>query len=352
MKPRGCEAGAAPAAHAVAGTLASGLLAAGLLAAGLLAAGVLPAWAEPVRLEIGSTVPASHATSKEMAVFAAETARLSEGSVEIVVTEDPQRSLKQLIDDVHVGRLFATWSSAGLFSRMVPEISAISLPFAFADYDQARSAVSGPLGTLIAAKLEAKGFVVLAFMDQGALQVANARRPLETLADFRDLKIRVLPIATHTAAFKAIGAHPVTIELSDLAAALRQGDVDGLELNYSEIYANRYDAHQKYLSDTGHFREFHLLVASRETFAGLDPAQQKAVREAAGIATVRQRAMAAEDEIKALTRLEARGVQFDPLPADTRLALQRAMAGVADGVRKSLGGVVNEAVPAAPSPRP
>jgi len=337
--------------------------AAAALVAGAVVAGALPARSAEVRLAIESTVPAGHATGKAMAIFSAEAARLSEGSVAIEVAGGSPRSVKQLIDDVHVGRLFATWASTGMFSRMVPEISAMSLPFAYQDYDEARQAVSGPVGTLFATKLDAKGFVVLAFMDQGAMQVANARHPLRTIADFKDLKLRVLAIATHTAAFRAVGARPVTIELSEVAAALRQGDVEGLELNYSEIYANRYYDSQRYLSDTGHFREFHVLVASREMFAGLDPAQQKAIRDAADIAAKRQHVMAAEDERTALARLKDQGVQFDPLPPDTRLALRQAMAGVVDGVRKSIGaGIVDDVLPmnrrraadrpAGPAPRP
>jgi len=332
-------------------------------ALGLVVAGVGTARGAPVRLEVESFIPADSVTGKAMEIFSAEASRLSQGSVEITITRNSQRSVRQLIDDVHVGRLFATWSSAGMFSKMVPEILAVSLPFVFENYDQARHAVSGPVGTLISTKLEAKGFVVLAFIDEGTLQVTNARRPLKALADFQGLKVRVLGIATHGAAFKAIGAHPVTLEISDLADTLNQGDVDGLELPYSVIDAKRYYEHQKYLSDTGHFREFDLLVANRERFAALDPIQQKAVREAARIASVRQHLMAAEVETAALARLKGHGLQFDPLPADTRLALRRATAGVVDGVRNAIGArVVNEALragqrtaadrPAGTAPRP
>jgi hypothetical protein len=141
--------------------------------------------------------------------------------------------------------------SIGMLSRMVPEITAVSLPFVSDNYDQARRAIAGPVGTLISKKLEAKGFIVLAWMDLGALQVSNSTRPLRTLADFRDLRIRVLPIGTHMAVFKAIGVRPIAMELTDVAAALRQGDVDGLELDYFAIYANKYYESQRYISDTG-----------------------------------------------------------------------------------------------------
>jgi hypothetical protein len=35
--------------------------------------------------------------------------------------------------------------------------------------------------------------------------------------------------------------------------------------------------------------------------------------------------------------LKAKGMQFDPLPSETRTALRKATAGVIDGVRKRIG---------------
>jgi TRAP-type transport system periplasmic protein len=323
-----------------------GCFAGAALVAVVLAA-ALPARGEPVTLQVESALPAAIAASKAMDIFKDETIRLSEGSMDVEVTKASQRSIRELIDAVRVGQIFATWMSVGLLSRMVPEITAVSLPFVSDNYDQARRAVAGPVGTLISKKLEAKGFILLAWMDLGALEVSNSIRPLRTLADFKGLRIRVLPIPTHTAVFKAIGAHPLAIELPDVDAALRQGDVDGLELDYSAIYAKKFYENQRYLSNTGHFLDFQIVLANKAIFAGLDPGQQRAVREAAAIAAVRQHTIATEDEATALAWLKEKGMEFDPLPAATRAALRRAAAGVIDDARQSIGAeVVNQVLAA------
>lgn len=288
-------------------------------------------------LQIESAIPAAHATSKSMDIFKDEVVRLSQGSMAVEVTKGSQRSLRELIDDVHVGHIFATWMSVSIFSRAVPEIAAVSLPFVFEDYGQARRAVAGPVGTLISAKLEAKGFIVLAWMDLGTLQVSNSRRPLKTLDDFKGLRIRVLPNGTHVAAFKALGALPVSMDFKDVGPALRQGDIDGQELDYSTMYANKDYESQKYLSDTSHFLDFHVLVANKGILASLDPTQQKAVREAAATAAVRQHEISTEDQAAALAQLKEKGMQFDPLPPETRMALRRATAGMVNDARKWVG---------------
>jgi TRAP-type transport system periplasmic protein len=322
------------------------------LAGAALTAAVLaiapPAEAQGTLLRIESSMPAGHPTSKSMEIFKTELARLSRGSIDVEVVADSPYSIRETIDAVHVGKIFATWASLGAnFSRLAPETTAVTLPFIFDNYDEAKRAVAGPVGTLISTKLEAKGFTVLAWMELGALHVSNSKRPLKKLDDFKDLKIRVLPNATHLATFQAIGARPVAMDLKEVGAALQHSDVDGQELDYSLIYAKKYFEYQKYLSDTGHFLDLIVFVANKKAFASLDPNQQKAVRQAAATAAVQQHKISTEEQAAALVALKESGMQFDPLPPETRVALRRATAGIVDDVKKWVGvGVVNEVLAA------
>jgi len=217
--------------------------------------------------------------------FKAELARLSEGAIDVEVSAGAQRSLKELIDAVHVGSIFATWTGIGNFSRVVPEIEAVSLPFISENYDEARRAIA-PVVPLITAKLEAKGFVVLAWMELGALQVSNSKRPLKTLGDFKGLNIRVLPNATHLATFQALGARPVAMDLQGRRRGVAAGRHRRPGAGLFHYLRQQEFRKSKYLSDTRHFLDFHVLVANKRAFASLNPMQQKAVREAATIAAV------------------------------------------------------------------
>jgi TRAP-type transport system periplasmic protein len=236
------------------------------LAATLLA--IAPrAEAQVTTLRIVTALPPTHPTSRAMEIFKAEAARLSGGSVEVEFTASSPLGLKELIDAVHVGSVFATPSSIAILSRLVPEAAVMSLPFVFDNYDEAMRVTSGPAGRLVAAKIEAKGYTVLSWMALGEFNLTNSKRPIRTLADFKDLRIRVLPNATHAAVFQALGARAVPMDLKDVDLALRQGDVDGEEQDYDLTYHNKYYESQKYLSDTRHILEFHVLVANKRTFA-------------------------------------------------------------------------------------
>jgi TRAP-type transport system periplasmic protein len=167
---------------------------------------------------------------------------------------------------------------------------------------------------------------------------------LRTLDDFKGLKIRVQPIEAHMAIFRALGARPVALDIKDLYLALRQGDIDGLENPNSSAYDYNFYEYQKYLSDSAHVLDLIPFVVNRKTFMSLRAKEQKAIRDAAEIARVQQWKMAAAEEAGALVKLKEKGMQFDPLPSETRTALRQATAVVVDDARKHLGGKLVDSI--------
>jgi tripartite ATP-independent transporter DctP family solute receptor len=296
------------------------------------------AQAQPTTLRLRGVFVAEHTSSRAMELFKAEAERLSGGSLEVLLTPDTLgNGAREVLDEVRTQTVFGTWIGSANISRLVPEVGAMGLPFVFDDYDQVARAITGPVGTLLEAKLAAKGFTALGWMQLGARNVANSKKPLRTLDDFKDLKIRLQPNEMHMAIFRALGASPIAMDLKDLYVALRQGDIDGHENPYSIIYNYRFYESQKYLSDSAHVLDLIAFIANRKMFMGLQPRQQKAIREAAAFAVARQWKMAAAEEAGALETLKEKGMQFDPLPPATRVALRQATAVVVDDARKKVG---------------
>ena len=82
-----------------------------------------------------------------------------------------------------------TWIGISYLSRTVPELEAVSLPFAFANREQAFKVIDSKVGNMLNAKLLEKGFVTLGYMELGSRNVTNNKRPLKSLEDFKGLKI-------------------------------------------------------------------------------------------------------------------------------------------------------------------
>jgi tripartite ATP-independent transporter DctP family solute receptor len=294
--------------------------------------------AEPLVLRIGSSFATEHASSKAVEIFKTELVRRTQGGLDVEFAPDRRLGgVKDILDELRTNVLFAVPAPMQYLSRLVPETEALSLPFVLKDADHARRAVQGPVGKLVEAELSAKGFIVLGWMALGTRNVTNAKRPIKTLSDFKDLKIRVQPSETYMAAFRALGANPVAMDIKDVHMALKQGDVDAQENSYALTYSNKLYEVQKYVSDTGHVFDLIVFIASKKMFTGLPPEQQKAIRVAARIATIQEWKMTAAVDEAAFAALKAGGMQFDPIPLTTRIAFKKAMTPVIDGARKRLG---------------
>jgi TRAP-type C4-dicarboxylate transport system substrate-binding protein len=157
------------------------------------------------------------------------------------------------------------------------------------------------------------------------------------------------PNETHLATFRAIGANPVPLDIKELYSALQQGVVDGQENPYSIINANRYSEVQKYLSDTGHFFDFIILMVNKRAFDALPAEHRTIVADAAKAAVAEQRKMAAQSDAAALVDLKSKGMQFDAISPETRAELRKASAGVIEDVKKRVGSDLVEQMIAAAS---
>jgi tripartite ATP-independent transporter DctP family solute receptor len=297
-----------------------------------------PAHTEPVVLRIGSSFGPEHSTSKAIEIFKTEVVRRTQGAVDVEYY--PALKLggpKDLLDGMRAGTVFATPSTPAYLSRTIPEIEVLDLPFVIKDLASARRVADGAIGKLIGARLTAKGFVMLGWMVLGSRHVTNAIRPVKTLDDLKGLRIRVQPSETHIATFRALGANPVMLDIKEVYTALRQGDIDAEENPYYPIYSNKFYEVQRYLSDTGHLFDLSQFIASQKIFSALSPEQQQAIRDAARIAVAEQWKLAPQVEADALADLKAHGMQFDPIPNATRVAMKKATAGVIANARQRIG---------------
>jgi tripartite ATP-independent transporter DctP family solute receptor len=290
------------------------------------------------KIRIAGNFATEHTSSVAMEqVFKSELARLSNNQLGVDIFPAMQLGgAKENVDAVRSGALFMTWVGVAFLSRIVPELEAISLPFLMPNREVALKVVDGAVGQLIDQKYAEKGFISLGWMELGARHVTNSKRPIKSMADLKGLKIRMQPIETHLATFRALGANPISMDVKELYSALQQGVVEGQENPYPIISANRYSEVQKYLSNTGHFFDFIAIVANRKQFEAMKPEHQKAVRGAMAAAVAYQRKIAAEADSKALDE-QRKKMQYDEISPQAREEMRKASAGVVDQVKTRIG---------------
>jgi len=290
------------------------------------------------KIRVAGNFATEHSSSVAMEqVFKRELAKLSNNQLAVDIFPAMQLGgAKENVDAVRSGALFMTWVGVAFLSRIVPELEAISLPFLMPSREVAFKVIDGEVGQLIDKRYAEKGFISLGWMELGSRQVTNSKRPIKSMADFKGLKIRMQPLETHLATFRALGANPLAMDIKELYSAMQQGVVDGQENPFAIIQANRYFEVQKYVSNTGHFYDFIAIVANRKQFEAMKPEQQKAIRGAMAAAVAHQRTIAAELDAKAVEELKKR-MQYDEVSGQVREEMRKASAGVVDQVKARIG---------------
>src|SRR5580704_13595779 len=85
---------------------------------------------------------------------------------------------------VEHGLLTLGYQSSSYLTDRVPELGFVDLPFLFARTAQARAAVDGALGRLLARKIEERvNYRILGFFENGFRHLSNSLRPVRTPKD-------------------------------------------------------------------------------------------------------------------------------------------------------------------------
>lgn len=190
----------------------------------------------------------------------------------------------QVIQNVQNGVIEFTIIGHDPLAQFVPSTALLSLPFLFADHDEAFKVLDSEVGAQLEADLAAKKLHILGWSNNGARVYTNDIRPLETPEDFKGLKLRSPENPVNLAVTSSLGGIPSAIAYGEVYTALQQKTIDGQENAVINIYPSKLYEVQKYMSMTNHILSFVVIVASEDFFNRLSPEDQALVEEAAQIA--------------------------------------------------------------------
>jgi tripartite ATP-independent transporter DctP family solute receptor len=198
-----------------------------------------------------------------------------------------------------------------MLQQYVPSLAVMDLPFLYRTLADAHKWQDGSVGAKIKADCDSAGFHFLGWIDIGMRSVTNNRRPIETVADFKGLKIRVPPGKIFVNTFQALGASVQSINFGELYTALQQGVVDGQENPPTTIRVQKFYEVQKYLSLTRHIASFAFAVMNKSVFDKQPENIRQALDGAAKTATEKGRAFLVKDEDASLDFLRKQGVMVN-----------------------------------------
>jgi TRAP-type transport system periplasmic protein len=310
---------------------------AGSAAAGALA---MPAIGRPgrafaqatVTLKLGHPDTNLHPTQ---AIATKLVAAKTGGAVKIQVFAGGQLGSEvNIVSGMQTGIVDMAFHTTGFLESFFPRVQVLDLPFLFRDAKTAESLLDGPIGQQLLADMPAKGIYGFVWGHYGWRETETASQAVREPADLKGLKIRIQPGAVFAASFRACGAVPVVLDLSEVYIGLSQKTVSGVELPFLAIVSSKLYEVTKYVGLTNHVYNAGALMASKVKFDRLEQAHQKAIREAAAEIQPVWRETVAQKTEEGRQFCASRGMQID---ATNFTAFHAVMTPVYDEFRDRIG---------------
>lgn len=216
---------------------------------------------------------------------------------------------RDTIEQLKIGGLDMMRINVAVLNNIVPETIAISLPFVFQSTTHMRQTLDGPVGQEVLDAMAAQGMIGLAYYDSGARSLYTAKRPVNSFADVKGMKIRVQQSDLFVAMIEAMGANPTPMPYGEVYTALKTGIVDGAENNWPSYESSRHFEAAKYYNVTEHSMVPEVLVFSKKIWDTLPKEDQALIRKTAKESVPVMRKLWDEREAKSRKVAEAGGAQ-------------------------------------------
>ena len=246
-------------------------------------------------------------------------AERSGGSLQLKVFRSRQLGEeKETLEQTRAGAIDLNRTNVALIGYLVPAVKVLAMPFLFRSIEHQQKVLDGPIGNHeILASFEFYGFVGLAFYDSGARSIYNSVRPVHSLNDVKDLRIRVQQSEQMSAMIRALGAEPVELPYGQVLTGLATKLIDGAENNWPSFVTTDHYKFAGYYTLTEHTMSPEVLV--REKWRDLEERSRK-------------RAQAAE--VKIITDVDRKPFEAAMAGLYARAGREPAIAQLIERIRK------------------
>ncbi|MEM1343183.1 MAG: TRAP transporter substrate-binding protein [Pseudomonadota bacterium] len=187
---------------------------------------------------------------------------------------------QELLQKLKLGQVtFALPSS--IMSSVAPEFGVFEMPYIIRDRAHIKAVSQELLDEVFQPAVEAQGYQILSFVENGFRHITNNVRPINVPADLEGIKLRTPRGEWRVKMFQSYGANPTPMAFSDVFTALQTGVIDGQENPYAQIASAKFQEVQEYLSITGHVYSPAYILTSGRSFDRLPEDVQATLRTAA-----------------------------------------------------------------------
>src|SRR5712692_10285887 len=220
---------------------------------------------------------------------------------------------KEAIEQAQVGAIQFARVSVGALGPVIDDLNVFNLPFLFRDTAHAQKVMDGAIGQELLDKVtnnEKAGLIGLCWMDAGARSMYDTKKPINSIADLKGLKVRVMGNPMFVDMMNDLGGNGIAMGYDQVFSALQTGVVDGAENNPpSFVFDNHYQVAKNYTL-TEHLIVPEMLVFSKKTWNALSKDDQALLLKLSKETQAEERKLWQKYEAQALEKAKAAGIQI------------------------------------------
>ena len=280
----------------------------------------------PRKLDIGYLLAPPESGAVGCKYMAEEVTRRSNGAINMIFHGGTLLNKElEIMDAVKSGNI-AIGSPAGAASTVFPELGVFLTPYLVRDYQHAYAMFNGQIGKDLDETFQKKYKVkILFFYDYGFRHFWNSKRPINTPADLKGLKMRVQQGRVFADTVNGLGASAVPMPFGEVIPAAQQGVIDGADLPIINILLLKAYEVSKYCSMTYHNYGPTLSVINLGIWNDLTKDEQKLLLDVAreAQARLRKETESVDNLEKAKELLEPKGMTINTANVDAFRKLAR-----------------------------
>lgn len=269
--------------------------------------------AQAEKLRFAHIVPPSHVWNLVAERFSEQLNKESGGRFNTRVS--PQGKLgrePQLINMLQSGAIQFSILTAGDLANRSESMAGWFLPYIFADVAQAGAAAHLPAAQEMLSQLDQHGVVGLGYTFAGMRHVLSTS-PVQSPADLQNKKIRSFPNAIFSDWWRANGAAPTALPLSEVSPALTTNLLNAVDVDLDVVVGLKFYQQAGNLTLTNHMAFPGVMVVSKKWWAGRSAEDRALIRRVYADAEAWGIEKQVEAEAANLNTLKAAKVQIQQI---------------------------------------
>ena len=234
-------------------------------------------------LRLSTHLSIDHSTMQMAQKFKELLVEKSGGSLDVEFYTDGQLGGQtENCESLKAGTLDMTIIDTGTLANYNPAAGILDMPYLFSTKEQAIETVSGDIGKdFMDMVTETTGIRPISLQTIAFRSTLLKDTVIETLDDFKGVKVRIPENPSIEACFSALGATPVAIPSGEAYTAVQTGVTNGLEGNMEYIAQMKSYEVANVFNLTEHVMTFTAFCMSDAVYQSLTAEQQTAIDEAA-----------------------------------------------------------------------